>query len=172
MKLTTKEIVAEFQKYPFNSQAALGMDAHVICEFRLPSNTWFYFVLEAKPCYWDENLSLATKLKEGNTWWLRGVMFDEEHPHGEYTLALLAEIEQRKKFTAIRGAGTDEEEYIEERAERVKEFVPCRIGDIVQYVEDLTADEFCMDMLAAVNKRVRIEEAMRKIEQEAEDTEE
>jgi hypothetical protein len=172
MKLTTKEIVAEFKQYPFHSQEKLGGAAHVICAFRLPSQTWYYYVLEADEYNLDEDMAMATKLKAGGTWWLRGVMFDEEHPHGEYTLALLAEIEQRKKFTAIRNKDTGEEEYIEERAERIKEFVPCSVADIVPHMEELTADEYCMDMLAAVNTRVHIEEAVRKIEREAEDTEE
>lgn len=172
MKLTTKAIVDEFQKHPFRSQAELGGDAHVLCAFRLPSKTWRYYVLEAEPKTWDKYDEYATKIKAGNTWWLRGIMFDEEHPHGQYALALLAEIEQRKTFTAIRDEATGEEQYVEERAERVKDFVPCRVADIVDNMDEMAADEYCMDMLAAVNTRVRMEEAVRQIEREMEDIDE
>ncbi len=174
MKLTTKAIIAEFEKYPFHSQEDLGGDAHIICAFRLPSRTWAYLVLEAEPKVWDKYDEAATKIKAGNTWWLRGIMFDEEHPHGQYALALLAEIEQRKKFTAIRNAETGEEEYVEEQAERVKDFLPCSVSQFMdgRDLADMTADEYCMDMLAAVKTSVRMEERMRQIEREVEDMDE
>ena len=171
MKLTTKAIIAEFEKYPFHSQEDLGGDAHIICVFRLPSRKWAYLVLEAEPYVLDEVFATPAKLKAGNTWWLRGIMFDEEHPHGQYSLALLAEIEQRKTFTAIRNKDTGEEEYVEEKAERVKDFLPCSVTQFMdgRDLEEMTADKYCMDMLAAVKTSVRMEERVRKIVKEAEE---
>lgn len=167
MKLTTKAIIAEFEKYPFHSQEKLGGDAHVICAFRLPSQTWVYLVLEAEPLTLDKYDAYAQKLKAGDTWGLRGIVFDEEHPHGQYALFVLAEIEQRKKFTAIRNAETGEEEYVEEQAERIKDFVPCSVAEVMEGMDmaDMTADNFCMDMLAAVKPAVRMGQALREIAQ-------
>lgn len=167
MKLTTKDIVAEFKKYPFHSQAGLGGAAHVICRFRMPSETWVFYVLEAEPLKRDIYDEMATGVKAGDTYGLRGIVFNRQHPFGQYTLFVLADLEQTKVFTEIRNPATGEDEYIEERAERCKDFVPCRVDEVVEHMDLLTADEFATDLLAPTGSVGKIEAAARQLDSEA-----
>lgn len=164
MKLTTKDIVAEFKKYPFHSQAGLGGAAHVICRFRLPSETWVFYVLEAEPLKRDIYDEMATGVKAGDTYGLRGIVFNKQHPFGQYTLFVLADLEQSKVFTEVVNADTGEEEYIEEQVERCKDFVPCHVEDVVEHMELLTADEYGTDLLAATDNVGKIEAALQRLQ--------
>lgn len=160
MKLTTKAILADFEKYPFHSQADKGGEAHVICKYALPSHTWEYYVLEAEPLDLDVGVADKFKIKAGDTWGLRGIVFNSEHPNGEYSLFVLAEMERRAAYTPMKNEDTQEVEYVEEYVERCKDFVPCRVADIVQDIYAITADEFCSDMRTP---KTKLDKAMQDI---------
>lgn len=146
MKLTTKAIVEEFKKYPIHSQADKGGDAHIICKYALPSNTFVLYILEAEPMKLDAYDEMATGFKAGDTWALRGIVFNEQNPRGKYRLYILAELEQTKVITKISGEG-EEEKYVEEWLHRDKDFMPCRVADVVEDMDALTAGEFCEDFI-------------------------
>ena len=149
MKLTNKAIVEQFAKYPFHSQAGKGGDAEILCMYALPSRAWVFYVLEAKAYNMDEYDATATGLKGGATYFLRGIVIDEQNPHGMYQLHLLAALEQTKVITRIyNDEHTDVVGYMEERAERVKDFVPCCVADVVEDMTEVTAGKWCEDLLA------------------------
>lgn len=146
MKLTTKAIVEEFKKYPIHSQAHKGGDAHIICKYALPSNTFVLYILEAEPMKLDKYDEMATGFKAGDTWALRGIVFNEQNPRGKYRLYILAELEQTKVITRLNSEDEEHGEYVEEWLHRDKEFKPCKVSDVVEDITALTAGEFCEDL--------------------------
>lgn len=167
MKLTTKALTEEFKKFPFHSQEGLGGAAHVLCRFRLPSEKWAFYVLEAEPMTLQENEIITPKIKGGPTWLLRGIVFNVQHPFGKYTLFVLAELEQTKVFTELKDNTTGEPYYIEESAERDKEFMPCRVDEVVEHMDRLTADMDSEYLFEAKDAAGRIMAAARKVINEA-----
>lgn len=171
MKLTNKALIEQFKKFPFHSQEGLGGAAHVICRFRLPSEKWAFYALEAEPMTLQENEIITPKIKGGETWLLRGIVFNVQHPFGKYTLFVLAELEQTKVFTEMHNNETGEAYYIEERAERDNNFIPCRVDEVVEHMDRLTADMDSEYLFEAKDTAGRIMAAARKVMNEA-DTEE
>lgn len=81
MKLITKQIEEQLNKYPLYSQDGKGGDAVVICKFFLPISSWTWYVTEGE--------------KQGNGDWIFfGIVVNDYGK--EYSYFTLRELENIK----------------------------------------------------------------------------
>ena len=78
MKLITKQIEKELQKYPLYSQENKGKDAKIICKFFNPCGTGTWYVLEAE--------------KRGNDYLFFGIVDMYEREYGYFSLSELESV--------------------------------------------------------------------------------
>lgn len=86
MKLITKKIENELEKYPLYSQDSKGKEAVAICKFFLQGFTWY--VLEAQ--------------KNGNDYEFFGIVDGLEKEYGYFTLSQLQSLRGRWGLTVER----------------------------------------------------------------------